>query len=330
MKIAIVDSGIDFRLSDEVEKIYNYTEEEVFDNNGHGTCVFNYISNHCDDIEIIVFKIFDKKGKSTRTIFAKFLNAIKSIDIDILCMPFSFIINDKKNKYIDFDNDFQILNDRNIIMIAAHENGSLKSYPASNGSIIGVQGGFFANDKEFWFNNMEMVANIYPECVRTLNNKRCFFSGNSKACALATCIIASLYNAANGDIECLYKKIFFEAKTNTWKYKDINRDINDIFLVHAHQIISDDIINVHESVYADDLKYILKEFVGMEFYEKSSSLFDNNSFNLIKNIDFIIERVMERFYIEVRDEEIYPEDFVNFQTFLNATKRWISNYEKNK
>lgn len=331
LKLAIIDSGIDKTKMDEVLKIYNYTNETDFDLNGHGTNTYNYILNLCTDIEVIIFKILDKNGKSNGKMFMDVLKHIIDIDINVICMPFSFKLCENLKNVKKIKELFCKLENRGTIMICSYMNGYNDSFPANDDKVIGVIGGFLQNNLEYWYNKETMVTSIYPECIRSINNKRVFFSGNSKACALATSIVISKFKQI--DIkQCKHKiieKLLRDAYYNKWDCTMINRNINSILKERDTDINNKIFISHENAKIKQKILDILTKYTNSNYIYKKNAEFDAQSYQLINNMDLFLNEICCEFSIEIDDNDIYPYDFVNPIYLLVAVRRWIKSYEKN-
>lgn len=332
IKLAIIDSGLDKSKAKNVLKVYNYTNESAFDLNGHGTSVYNYIQNNCSNVEIIIFKLLNRNGQSNVKAFIRLLRDIINIEVDVICMPFSFSSNEN-SVYIKQIHDLLYeLYKKDVIVICSYMNGSCVSFPACDEYTIGVFGGFLYNNLEYWYRKNTMVTNIYPECIRTLYDKRSFFSGNSKACALATSIVITkcIEIGENHCIRKIDEKLLKETVCDRWDYNMIKRDVQDIL----KKIVVDTKEEVfYSSEYATIRKIIdqnLRKYVNDKYIEKKEAIFDEESYQLINNMDSFLKGICRELSIEICDQYIYPYDFVNPLYLLCAVKRWIECYEKNK
>lgn len=326
IKIAVIDSGIDKALKSSITEIRNYTGEDEFDLNGHGTSAFNYIMGYCRNIDVIICKVLNSSGKSGSSPLAAALTDLLDTNVNIICMPLSFA---------GFENGYSVniihklleeLNKKGVIIICSYKNGSKNSFPACNQHVIGVYGGYMDNNSVFWYKNRKMVTNIYPECIRTLNNKRCFFSGNSKACALAAVIVIEIIKKNNNRCINIYDKLSSYTNQAEWEYSQINRDLESIFCysgINEHKIIKEKNFFIKKTIIN-----ILKNYVKDEFLVKIDREFDDDYYNLVSNMDEFINLISKKLSIRISDKDIFPYDFINLDYLISAVGRWDKNYEK--
>ena len=326
IKIAVIDSGIDKALKSSITEIRNYTSEDEFDLNGHGTSAFNYIMGYCQNIDVIICKVLNSSGKSGSSPLAAALTDLLDTNVNIICMPLSFA---------GFENGYSVniihklledLNKEGVIIICSYKNGSKNSFPACNQYVIGVYGGYLDNNSVFWYKNRKMVTNIYPECIRTLNNKRCFFSGNSKACALATVIVIEIIKKNNNRCINIYDKLSSDARQVEWDYNQLDRSLEKIFYysgINRYKVVYEKSLIIKEIIIN-----ILKNYVKDEFLIKTDRAFDDDYYNLVSNMDELINLISKKLSIRISDKDIFPYDFINLDYLISAVSRWDKNYEK--
>lgn len=327
IKIAVIDSGIDKALKSDITEIRNYTGEDEFDLNGHGTSVFNYIMGYCQNIDVIICKVLNSSGKSRNSPLVAALIDLLDTNVNIICMPLSFA---------GFENGYALniihklleeLDKKGAIIVCSYKNGSKNSFPACDQYTVGVYGGYMYNNSVFWYKNRKMVTNIYPECIRTLNNKRCFFSGNSKACALATVIVIEMAKKINNS-KCIniYDELSSYTNQTEWEYSQVNRDLESIFYyseINAHKAVNEKSFFIKKTIIN-----ILKNYVKDEFLVKTDREFDNDYYNLVKNMDEFINLISKKLSIKISDKDIFPYDFINLDYLISAVSRWDKNYEE--
>lgn len=325
--LAILDSGVDKIYYDNLEKnnivrYVNYTYEVDYDLNGHGTSSFNYIRKYNQNIDLIICKMLNMYGKASADLLEKVLLDLLKIDVDIISMPFSFTHMDcELNVLINLKNIFSECKARGIKIISSYENGEKNSFPANDDNIIGVQGAFFDDNKEYWYNGIDMVTNIFPECIRTIGNKRSFFAGNSKACMLATVIVIEALEK-----EDLNAELNRNSQKCKWVYREINRDIDYIWNKKIYK--ENDEKKFNEFFLKCHL--ILERFVCNEFFLKKEETFDIYYFELINHIEDILSYLEKIFCINIDEKMVYATDFLTMDSIVYAVCRWMDCYEKNK
>ena len=130
---------------------------------------------YCQNVGVIICKVLNSYGKSGNSPLVAALTDLHDTNVNIICMPLSFA---------GFGNGYAVniihklleeLNKKGVIIVCSYKNSSKNSFPAYGQYVVGVYGGYIEDNSVFWYKNRKMVANIYPECIRMLNNKRCFF-----------------------------------------------------------------------------------------------------------------------------------------------------------
>lgn len=321
--LAIIDSGID-KIHDNIIEVLNYTEEESVDLCGHGTCVYNYLMKHGIESSIIISKIMNCNGKSNGKLLLRALEDLLDRNVNIICMPISFHKINNINSMQEIQLILKKLKEKNVIMLCSYENGMNVSFPAINENIIGVWGGYLNYDLIFWYANRNMVTNIFPECVRTLYNKRTFFSGNSKACALAS-VIVEKYIYKYRDFASVEKKLTLDSGKAEWEFQDINTEIS--WMLQSEQMANqcDDTIIIDPTIIK-----CLEKYVNEDFFNSYDIVWNENNIGLVKNMDNLLNELCDELCMDIDDDDILPYDFINIFYLNRAIERWKNTYEDKK
>ena len=237
IKVAIVDTGIDLKhdfLKNSISSGYGFVweshkalrVEDFSDINGHGTACASIILNECSNVEFIVVKAMNDKGRTNLCVIEEALQSLIETDASIINMSFAI------NKNIDSDL-YDICNElvnRNKILVSSLANDFDDSYPACFNNVIGVRGFILESKDTIWFdrnNKIQCIADNNPLMCCSINNTyqirtRC----NSLATAKLTGIICRLIdndenisiNNINYSSTCtMLEKYAFR---NTWSKKD--------------------------------------------------------------------------------------------------------------
>lgn len=269
-RIVILDSGIDQALMKNQPNILlkNFTEEDDYDLNGHGTKTYSLIRqlSKKKNFQIKVIKVLNRDLECNYLNLKNALEFLERVDFDIL----NISLATECNKYFDdINNICHNLNSQGKTIVASHSNTNKLSYPASSKYVIGVLGEKMNN----WFDynilhqdNKDVIADNTPVVCSTINGGYDLYSGNSKA----TACITSLLTYFKKDV-----KLFETLSFNNYDLRQIIRRINNIELLRN----TDESINLIERVGRNKFEEFLHE-ISLEFdinYEEN--LFNINDFS---------------------------------------------------
>ena len=233
IKIAIIDSGIEessYSLNKNIIGLYNFVDNEKFDNYGHGTMCYKLINDsliQCQDVSFYIIKVFSYIGQTKSTFLIEALEVLIELDVDLINLSLS-LSNLTDVKIVKRIADLcTLLKSQNKVIICSAMNGNktINSFPANLDSTIGVEGAIF-NSNKYWFNckyEIQAVADQTPVLIQMQNQKLQFFTGNSKSTALFTRIVANeIVKVENkisvDDVSSLLLK---NAERRIWTCKDI-------------------------------------------------------------------------------------------------------------
>lgn len=320
MKIAIIDSGISANMDlDKIIQIRNYTNEEKYDLCGHGTNVFYLINSYKMESEYIIIKVLNENGLTKIKSLYTALNDLISEEIDIICMSLSIV---RYDNVTDLKLLYEVCNtlcDSGVIFVCSYNNNSaIESFPASLEFIYGIKGMFFRSQDRFWYakEKKDIVADIMPVCVRGLNNKREFFSGNSKACALMAGNILNNCKKASDVNDYLYNA----ATRHEWKDADIELDMTNYLMTLDVETVK---FTAYEQKKIEKVfsPYFSDSFYGLNF------LPDKKYYARMRNCETILSLAERNFNIKICAKDVYARDFINLDMFYKALKRWEANEE---
>ena len=227
MRIAIVDSGLESQyLQENTERIHFYIDDDdyinidndVHDENGHGTFVYKLIKSICYDMDIqyVIVKVLDEKSRSNSELLTFALEYLLNIDLDIIILCLA-------SSNAGLNNKMQIITNRitsqNKIMIASLNNNNGPSYPAIFKNVFGVQGMPLPLSTILYDPSADIQCTADASNIFTMVfNKLSSFKGNSKATAFfAACIIRHLQHINRIDIECVHKELLNGSVGITYK-----------------------------------------------------------------------------------------------------------------
>jgi uncharacterized NAD-dependent epimerase/dehydratase family protein len=205
--VVIIDSGVNLRHPDIVNDSVNgfgidyingaiQLNQNISDEIGHGTAIYNIIRKSCSSEKIMVIKIF---GQDFQIKPDKLYGILNYIYLNVPCdiLNLSLGVTDNADMINLYEICHKLIN-RGTLIISAFDNNGAISYPAEFNSVIGVDTGYQCNNVneiEYVENsvvnvrakgNRQRVAWLYPEYIVT--------EGNSFACAHVTSIIIKAFN----------------------------------------------------------------------------------------------------------------------------------------
>lgn len=157
-----------------------FAEDSV--SRSHGYCSLKIIQNqkHYKIKTIDISSKNDKKRTHNHILISE-LSKLTNVDTKLICIPLSSKI---KSDHLFLE--LYKLRNRGINIIAPYMNGFKgKSFPASYSIVQGIKGMNFGDDRIFKKIEDIMYFNDTPT-VFNKNGKFTYFSGNSKACSLAS------------------------------------------------------------------------------------------------------------------------------------------------
>lgn len=228
IKIALIDSGINRESTVSKHRILSgitfdskldviYSSEE-FDDNGHGTFCANVILSRTTLSVIRPIKILNSQLKSNSELLIAALKILLDSDINIVNLSLSTSNPQYSDEIEMICNE---LYESGKIIVASYDNGGAISYPASFKNVLGVKGRFMNDASEYWFNGEDVIADYTPIMRQISNEKKCLAGGNSKATALITSYIASIWESdPNQSKEDVLKSFQVRAKKDKWSTEE--------------------------------------------------------------------------------------------------------------
>ncbi|MCC0663129.1 S8 family serine peptidase [Clostridioides sp. ZZV15-6597] len=210
VKIAVLDTGLDIN-DDDMNGNYVYDSNfqledlggrEINDINGHGTFVSKTILNISKNVQIYPINIFNDSGKTSSLNLLNTLSKLTMSDIHIINIS-AASINSRYEK--ELEKTCNILNSQGRFIICSKHNRyeEKESIPTIFESVIGVVGNenIYKNNQYIYKqkNKIQMYANSKDNFIK-FKDKVTHFGKNSKACAVATGIIANILKK-NPDIK---------------------------------------------------------------------------------------------------------------------------------
>lgn len=347
MIIVIIDSGLSDRYVHCKRIVFPISTNEVVPPiaSGHGTAVYNIISQKCSDFaEIINFRILNIENGVSEEMLIDALSYISQNlhpDIINLSLGISECVNIQGLYNICSD-----LTNKGTIIVSAFDNSGSISYPAAFNNVVGVVSGNLClktDDFEFFDDDMVNIgAKGNLQRLAWDNPHTVFLSGNSFACAHVTSKIAEMITTSTEPItmeEILgkFKKIAIKRYSRLPEFSfpelpfDIKRAVIFPFAKEAHSMVR----------YADLLRFKIVDIYDTKYSVKigSNTAHLMNDANVplytIKNISNIEYDSFDTLILGHLDEltaAINKEDFVTnlIAATLQHKKRIFSFDDLNK
>lgn len=245
-RIALVDSTIDYNvhkknLIDEYSFLPKGNRNVV---NNHGTLCCSAILSINPLAEIYSIPVLNDDNQCLTETILEALNYLLDIDVDIINLSLSTSSVEYEKEYERY---IKRLREQGKIVISSLANNHSISIPARLPEVIGVQGNLFVNEHEYWFNRtyqIQCVADSKPVLLRANHGEYQLFGGNSKATAIFSGIVSSMY-IYNCESELFLEK---KANKNIWtevipeEFEFNPIEINEIL----YQRLKELVINVFE------------------------------------------------------------------------------------
>lgn len=176
-------------------------DENISDDFGHGTAIFDIIRKNAPDVNIYNFKVFDKEGNADQKEITKLLEYIYDrVDCDIINMSLGI------TQYADigdFENVINKLNDRGTIIISAFSNDGSISFPAAFEKVIGVDSSENVRTKNQFDFVEGSIINIRAKggkqrVLWKRPERYAIVEGNSFSAGYITAMVANLFKTQKG------------------------------------------------------------------------------------------------------------------------------------
>lgn len=291
MKIAILDSGFDFKTKLQNPIVYckDFTDEGDKDWNGHGTCIVKLIDVLSPNLHLYIMKVLNNKKSGKLSILKKAMAEAIMHDVDIINISLGLETDTKDYELNELINECKY---RGIIIITAESNNGAINYLSKNYDIISIQGkSFFNRGRE----NIIYMDNI-PRILPWLGSTYILSGANSFLTPLIIKKVCEILEQQYMDKIKRMEKIRCHIMNNCplIEITDIDRE-----LIHNKALMGmieeEDVI---KNLYSQDKKVILTE------------LTQNNITLLVR----VIEQVTKQDYIYGSfglPDIMYLENFVN-------------------
>lgn len=200
--------------------------DDYSDELGHGTQVCSTIKKVCPHALLYIVKIYKHKKITSSYLLLQALEHLLTVDVSLINISLSVASTTYVN---EIDKVLHKLRKQNKVVISSVKNGQLSSYPACSKWSYGVLG--VCDAEEVWYKYFpqdgiaEIMVSKSLELVESIDHEQKWFSGNSKATAYMTGVLAHICeNYFYNEQELKYEMI--ENILNTFNIKKR----------HAHEI----------------------------------------------------------------------------------------------
>ncbi|MCE4957819.1 hypothetical protein [Macrococcoides caseolyticum] len=211
-----------------------FAEDSV--SRSHGYCSLKIIQNQKHyKIKKIDISSKNNKKRTHNHILISELRNLTDTETKLICIPLSSKINNE-NLFLELYK----LKNHGINIIAPYMNGfEGESFPASYSIVQGIKGINFGDDRLFKEIGEVMYFNDTPTVFKK-NGEYTFFSGNSKACSLATrYFIDKEYPNSNLQNYNLYTSEDVNQIVNTKKTIEILEEVTNKKIIFTQNMIHD-------------------------------------------------------------------------------------------
>lgn len=332
VRIAILDSGIDKELKNDVYYCKTYVEEDVIDRFCHGTMCYNLIHSYVPNG---IFKILNSIGKTTSFILIKALEDLIDEDVNVINLSISLLNIGRSEQIEKLNKVCECLYKQGKIIVCSLQNGRREfSLPAGFKSVIGVGGASFNSNFTYWFNKnskIQVIANSTPILLPSINHKYDLFKGNSKATALISCIIANMI-ARKGiyrNVDDLQQILHINAVRNFWCLEDVQtlnfeylkprlidkKDINNSLLTKIKTIV---------------IEYLANRNSNINNFFKDYYIINGNTFNDTKLIIDILPILEQKLGVYFNYAELQFSDLININILCKKIEQIVIDLEDDK
>lgn len=224
MKIAIVDSGIDYNYQYNKKNIEKqcYIDahkieyvDNAKDENGHGTSCADIILRYCPNAHLYIYKIYDESLHTDPERLICALRECQREGVDIINLSLGMI---SKIYYKELYNLCKQLTDAGTLIIAAASDSDIiDCWPADFPFVLKVIGTETCTKEGYiFFEDSSLMVETYggKEFVKGLRGKRTIVWGNSFACARVSGLLANQIKVRRSkfDFEVFLKENAFKVQ----------------------------------------------------------------------------------------------------------------------
>ena len=264
--------------------------------------------------DIISIPLLDENIEATSMELEKALSFCQEIDCNIINLSLSvtnLYTNNLKKICMGLYRQGKII-------VSSVTNRKYSSLPASYDTVIGVRGKVFSSPMTYWFNKrdkIQLIADMTPVFTDFRLNRYFIFSGNSKAAALASGVIAHYFSRGLvGNIEELNEYMMQNSEKQEWGKINFESQIGDFY---APVLLKEEGLEmIRMKIYS-----LLKKHItfGQDF-SPEESLFNIGVITEI-TVKKLFESLSELFNITIDLKNISPKDIVTVNNLVLAIQR---------
>ncbi len=312
-RIVIIDSGIDSSIIPCTHM--DILGKQNYDKCGHGTACGLIIKQIDSNNELISIPLLDANGYASSKDLESVLKFCLNLKCDIINLSLS-VLDDNTG---DIEVICNLLHEQGKVIVSSVINRKEESFPANLQNVVGVRGGIFQHNNEFWYNadkKIQIIANMSPIFTTPQLHRYLIFSGNSKATAVVSGLLGHMIKMNK------YKKIeqllpLFSTK-NDWSEDEIPTDI-DLLVNHEQSNLKNHCYEQLKELLLDNTVIPIKALNDNDNLFKLGILSPSSFESLLKKINTLFD-------INLNFNNSTPKDFFTVYN-LYACIRRIS-YEK--
>lgn len=310
--VVVIDSGIDSVIVE--NETIDVLHKGNLDKCGHGTACAMVIKSMAPNVNLVSIPILNENAEATSDELESVLKFCCKVECNIINLSLSVShLHTKNLKKICGE-----LRKQGKIIVSSVTNRKYISVPASYDTVLGVRGKVFSSSFTYWFDaqkKIQLITDMTPIFTDFRLKRYFIFSGNSKAAAIASGLIANYFsNGLIESIEDLTECMQRKCEKSNWGKITLESQMGDILVPAV--LTGKELINIREMIYPLLRKYIT---LGQDF-SVDDVLFKIGVVTEI-TVGKLFEELSNLFDIEINLQNITPRDFVSANNLAVAIKK---------
>lgn len=310
--VVVIDSGIDSTIvkNETIDILHKGKDDKC----GHGTACAMAIKAMDPDVSILSIPILDDSAGATSDELENALKFCCGLDCNIINLSLSV-------SHLHSENLKRIcgeLRRQGKIIVSSVTNRKYTSVPASYDTVLGVRGKVFSSSYTYWFNarkKIQLITDMTPIFTDFRLKRYFMFSGNSKAAAIASGLIASYFsNGLIEDIEELSQCMEQKCEKNNWGKITLESQMGNILVPSI--LTGKELENIRKMIYP-----LLKRHITSEQDFSDNDVLFNVGIITEKTLCELFEALSNLFNVEINLQNLTPRDIVSINNLSIAIKR---------
>lgn len=334
--IAIIDSGLssDFEEFNKIKGGVSFfiREDCIFrsdlyeDECGHGTNCAYIISKYCKDAILYIIKIIDATKGCNSVLLLNALEHLEKVKVDIINISLSVWGEDYKE---EISQSMYRLKKQGKIIVSSVCNGKDISFPAEDGSCIGVRGKNFI-DNVYCYNQkkqIQVLTNLSPEWAMGMKQNWNWFGGNSKAAAYISAVFGSIL-AETPSFETLeeIEEQFYRSSRKEAEMDQLEKKAN--LYLETNKQGKFDWNNSREKVIFLRIKSILGKYVSESDITINSVFWKESAFEIM-DTHGLLQEIEQQLSIVIPMQSVKIENFINVKSLVWFINKIVENTSAN-